>query len=224
MKTLLLVEDDTSLGATLKERLTKEGFNVLWARSQNEGESLFQTSDVDLAIIDVGLPDGNGFEFAKKMKSFRPTPFIFVTAMNSAEYRLAGYELGADEYIPKPFHLRELLLRIRKVLDTPRSNATLKIHDMVIDLNSMSVSFRDGHTEYITARDFQILKCLIETAPKVVSRDELIQLIHKDPNEALPTQRTIDNSIVRLRQILKAEDKQIIRSVRGVGYQWLGQE
>src|SRR5689334_221910 len=115
MKHLLLVEDDSSLGATLQERLEKEGYSVDWATTQNEAISFLKSRAPDLVILDVGLPDGSGFDLAKKIKSESLVPFIFVTAMTNAEYRLEGYEIGAEEYIPKPFHLKELLIRVKHV-------------------------------------------------------------------------------------------------------------
>ncbi|HEX4924864.1 MAG TPA: response regulator, partial [Bdellovibrionales bacterium] len=117
MKHLLLVEDDPSLGATLQERLEKEGYSVAWAQSRAEAESAFARKPPDLVILDVGLPDGSGFDLAKLIKKKSVVPFIFVTAMTTAEYRLEGFEIGAEEYIPKPFHLKELLLRVKHVLD-----------------------------------------------------------------------------------------------------------
>lgn len=221
MRTILLVEDDVSLGSTLKERLVKEGFNVMWVRTQKEAEALYHTTDLCLAIIDVGLPDGDGFDLAKQIKSQTKVPFIFVTAMNSAEYRLAGYEIGADEYIPKPFHLRELLLRIRKVLAAATDSPVLSIHGVNIDLHAMTITHADGTKERPTPRDFQILKHLIQHSPKVISREELLSEACKVPESVAPTHRTIDNSIVRLRQIFGEEGRNLIRSVRGIGYQWV---
>jgi two-component system, OmpR family, phosphate regulon response regulator PhoB len=222
MKHLLLVEDDPSLGATLQERLQKEGYSVSWAQSQADGESAFQNKVPDLVILDVGLPDGSGFELAKKIKSKSVVPFIFVTAMTTAEYRLEGYEIGAEEYIPKPFHLKELLLRVKHVLDNHALAREIICGDYRIEMEGMSIIDSSGKKEFLAARDFKLLKLLIDSTPRVVSRDEILNSIWGE--DKFPTQRTVDNSIVRLRQALGDTDGRWIRSVRGVGYQWSKEE
>lgn len=223
MSVLLLVEDDNSLGATLVERLQKELHTVRWARTIAEAERELKTEPVHLAILDVGLPDGSGFDLARKIKASSKTPIIFLTALNSAENRLEGYELGADEFIPKPFHLRELILRIQRVLNQGSSPRIITSGGISIDLDSLCVSFPDGHKEFPAPRDFKLLQLLIESAPAVVSRDRVLRMIFPETNyeQELPTQRTIDNSILRLRQLLRRVPGEFIRSVRGIGYQWV---
>ena len=219
---ILLVEDDASLSQTMSERLAREGYSVDVAKTMTLAKQKFQEAAFDLVVLDVGLPDGDGFSLAAELKKTRAVPFIFVTAMNTAEHRLRGYELGADEYIPKPFHLREFLLRIDRVLQRTNSKI-VKVGSAEIDLKSMSIKFSDGRVEYPTARDFRVLQFLIEASPKVVSREELVKNLVSDPDEGLPTFRTVDNSIVRLRQLLECVSPEIIRAVRGIGYQWIAQ-
>src|SRR5689334_20091462 len=108
MTRILLVEDDKSLGATLRERLSKEGYEVIWTETKKDSLAAHRQNPFDLYIFDVGLPDGTGFELAREVKDGGNRPFLFLTAQSDAESRLEGYELGAEEYIPKPFHLREL--------------------------------------------------------------------------------------------------------------------
>lgn len=227
MRRLLLVEDDTSLGETLRERLEREGYQVSWCESLTDASRLALESEdekgFDLIILDVNLPDGSGFEFARQVRMKKPTPFIFVTAMNTAEHRLEGYEIGAEEYIPKPFHLKELLLRVRHVLETHEhaSSTKLKVGSRVIDLEARAVVSQGGEREFLATRDFELLKLLISSSPKVLSRDEILDQVWGE--DQFPSHRTIDNAIVRLRQILGDEGGRLIRSVRGVGYQWVGQ-
>jgi len=217
---LLLIEDDASLGATLQDRLRKS-FTVQWARSCEEARKAAANSAFQLIIIDIGLPDGSGLDLARDLKRIREVPFIFLTAQNNAENRLKGYELGADEFIPKPFHLKELLLRIERVLSRHPAK-TCAFTGVQVDLGSMSLTFDDGTTEYLAPRDFQLLQLLIKSAPRVVSRDEMLRNIFPGAtSEDLPTHRTIDNSVVRLRQLLKRTGREYIRSVRGIGYQWV---
>ena len=222
MRRILLVEDDTSLGETLKERLEKE-YDVEWASSLAEAWSLFsKNSNFDLAILDVGLPDGNGFELAEKIRHNSPMLFLFLTAQADAESRLKGFELGAEEYIPKPFHLKELLIRVKHVLDAHAPTRDLVLNTCTVNFTQMSVTKKDGKIEYPPVTDLKILHLLIEKSPRVLSRDEIMNEIWGiDKN---PSHRTIDNIIVRLRQLLGEDGDKHIRSVRGVGYQWSTEE
>jgi DNA-binding response OmpR family regulator len=223
MNTLLLVEDDASLGATLVERLQKEGYQTRWARTLAEAEQELVRAPVHLAILDIGLPDGTGFDLARKIRAVGKTPIVFLTALNSAENRLEGYEIGADEFIPKPFHLRELILRIERVLGSGSKARVIDCGGFTVNFDSMCISFADGHTEYPLTRDFKLLQLLMESAPNVVSREKVLRTIFPAVGAAedLPTERTIDNSVSRLRQLLRRVDGEFIRSVRGVGYQWM---
>lgn len=219
MKRLLLVEDDSSLGATLQERLVKEGYQVDWAEDKQSAQSFCQDQQYDLILLDVGLPDGTGFEFATEVKQLSSTPFIFVTAMADAEFRLQGYELGAEEYIPKPFHLKELLLRVARVLEKNQSesNAQYQINAARINLGEMSIQSAEGEQHFLSNRDFQVLKLLIDRYPAVVSRDDILNIAWQ--SEGYPSNRSVDNCIVRLRQMLGQPQDEVIRTVRGVGYQ-----
>ncbi|MBU6374777.1 MAG: response regulator transcription factor [Bdellovibrionales bacterium] len=227
MTRLLLVEDDLSLGATLKEGLEGKGFHVDWTKSSAETRRLLQSStggdrSFSIALLDVGLPDGSGFDLASEIRQSKSFPFLFMTAMNSAENRLTGYELGAEEFIPKPFHFRELLLRIDHVLKSHSPQKPIRIplpKQMILDLDKMCVEQSSGEIGFLSLRDFRVLKLLIERSPKPVSRDEMLDLIWGD--DQFPSQRTVDNCIVRLRQILGDQEGTLIRSVRGMGYQWI---
>lgn len=220
---LLLVEDDASLGATLKERLQKEGYGVEWVKSKHEaGELCNQQGEVslyDLIILDVGLPDGSGLDLARDLKMSRHMPIIFLSALSSAEYRLEGFELGAEDYIPKPFHLKELLLRIERVLNKEKQPAELVFPDFAVDLAAMAVVFRDGVKEFLQKRDFELLRFLIAESPRVLSRKEILFKVWR--NESHQNGRSVDNAVMRLRQVLRRLNCECIRSVRGVGYQWV---
>lgn len=218
MTKLLLVEDDVSLGETLRERLIKEGYDVAWVETQASAESSFAESSFDLVLLDVGLPDGSGFDLARKIRAKSSVPLVFMTAMNTAEHRLEGYEIGAEEFIPKPFHLKELLLRLKHVLENHAPAHALKVGDRTIDLDAQAIVMPNGQRDFLAARDFQLLKLLIGAAPKVLSRDEILDQVWGE--DRFPNHRTVDNSIVRLRQALGDDGAKIIRSVRGVGYQW----
>lgn len=219
MKRLLLVEDDQSLGLTLQERLVKEGFEVRLASSVSEAKAAL-TGSFDLVILDVGLPDGSGFDLVEEVKkAHQSIPFLFMTAQSDAESRLKGYEAGAEEFIPKPFHLKEFLLRVRHVLD---NHVAPQIYQLAgnskIDFDSFLISV-NGVEESMTQKEALVLKTLITSSPRVVSRDELLDQVWGE--EAYPSQRTIDNVILRIRSALGPEFGHRIQSVRGVGYKWV---
>jgi DNA-binding response OmpR family regulator len=218
MKRILLVEDDASLGTTLLERLRKD-YEVFWARTAAEAGSLFQKEKkLDLVLLDIGLPDGNGFDLAQKFRQESKIQFLFLTAQSDAESRLKGFELGAEEFIPKPFHLKELLIRVERVLKSSESISEIELAECTVNFNEMSVRMKNGKIEYPTLNEMKLLQFLIDSAPRTVSRDDIIDEIWGlDKN---PSHRSIDNMILHLRQLLGSEGEERIRTVRGVGYQW----
>lgn len=218
MSRVLLIEDDRPLGRTLEERLRKEKLDVTWVQTIADAEAALKDGRWDLAIVDVKLPDGTGFGLARLIKRSSLTPVMFMTALNSAENRLEGFEIGADEYLPKPFHLKEFMLRVRHVLATQRVPERIEAVGRVIDLAALSVTGPDGVRAFLQVRDGHVLKLLISAAPSVVDRAEILDRVWG--REEFPTARAVDNSIVRLRQALRDEDGRLIRSVRGIGYQW----
>ncbi len=219
MNKILLVEDDLGLGETLCERLIKENYIVDWCKSISEAKENFSQNKYSLVILDLGLPDGSGFELAKIIRKQQSTPILFMTAMNSAENRLEAYELGAEEFIPKPFHLKELLLRLKRVLSSKIDDESIKILDKTLRFSAQMIVHEDGREEILAKRDFDLLKLLIQASPKVLSRDEILDQLWGE--DKFPSHRTVDNTIVRLRQAIGDSEGEMIRSVRGVGYQWL---
>ena len=213
---LLLVEDDLSLGQTLQELLELQSYQVRWSKTISQAREAVKTEKFDLIILDLGLPDGSGFGFAKEVKKSRKAPFIFITANATALNRLEGFEIGAEEFIPKPFHLKEIFLRIKHVLETHAEKRILKIDGQTIDFESMAVTQTNGQVEYLPVRDFGLLELLIRASPRVVSRDDILNTLWGD--EKFPSNRTVDNMVVRLRGLFL---KEYIRSVRGIGYQWV---
>ncbi len=218
MKQLLLVEDDASLGATLQERLAREGYGVRWVKTQAAAQEALAESWWDLAILDVGLPDGSGFDLARQIKAHTLLPIVFITAWSSAEKRLEGFEIGAEEFIPKPFHLRELLLRVKRVLQHHTLQQEINCNARCIEFTTRTIIQPDGRRDALPVREFQLLQLLIVAAPRVVSRDEILDVLWGA--DKFPNTRSIDNLIVRLRQSLGDAEGTLIRSVRSVGYQW----
>ncbi|MBL7668925.1 MAG: response regulator transcription factor [Bdellovibrionaceae bacterium] len=227
MRKILLVEDDLSLGNTLKERLSKE-FLVTWSQGQREALEALNGNKFDLLILDVGLPDGSGFQIAEQFGQMtgqmtgqmsRQTPIIFLTAQSDAESRLKGFELGAREYIPKPFHLKELLMRVQHVLQAFPVSDSLQLPECQVFFDEMKIKKNTGEIEYPALKDLRVLQLLVKKAPEAVSRDQILDEVW-GPDKEL-NHRTVDNTIVRLKKILGDEKDQLIRSVRGVGYQWI---
>ncbi len=222
MKRLLLVEDDRSLGATLHERLLREKYDVAWVETKQSALAKLNEGLWDLVILDIGLPDGSGFELARHIKSNATMPIMFMTALSTAEHRLEGFEIGAEEFIPKPFHLRELLLRVQHVLENHPVRHKVSCQGRTIDLDNRAIVQPDGTREHPAARDFELLQLLITSTPRVISRNQILDVLWGE--DKFLNQRTIDNMVVRLRQMLGDTESTCIRSVRGVGYQWCGDE
>jgi DNA-binding response OmpR family regulator len=222
MKRLLLVEDDRSLGATLHERLLREKYEVAWVETRQGALTKLNEGLWDLVILDIGLPDGSGFELARHIKSNATMPIMFMTALSTAEHRLEGFEIGAEEFIPKPFHLRELLLRVQHVLENHPVLHRVTCKGRTVDLDNRAIVQPDGTREHPAARDFELLQLLITSSPRVISRNQILDVLWGE--DKFLNQRTIDNMVVRLRQLLGDTESTCIRSVRGVGYQWCGDE
>lgn len=217
--TIFLLEDNKELGQSLTAKFLESGFESFWCMNLTDSKKITTFSEIDLFVLDVGLPDGTGFEFAQWLHEQKYTqPIVFLTAMGSPEDRLKGYELGAEEYIPKPFLYKELELRINHVLENHSKNLIYEFDDLVIDFESMTIKWKNGEIIFPQTKDLLILKLLIQKSPQVISRDEILN--HVWGMDDFPSERTVDNSIVRLRQSLK-DHQGYLKSVRGMGYQWL---
>jgi DNA-binding response OmpR family regulator len=224
---LLLVEDDPNVAGTLASRLTSEGFAVTRAGSVRAAREAILQHVFAAAVLDVGLPDGNGFEVAKHLRETSPgTAMLFLTAYGTPEDRIHGLELGADDYMTKPFAFRELLLRIQNMLkragDIAQRSAAVtgpvRIGIATVDFDRFTAASGDT-VHRLTHKECAVLKLLVDQAGKAVSRDEILGRAWA-PDE-FPTERTVDNFILRLRKLVERDpaDPRTIRSIRGVGYQ-----
>ncbi len=216
----MLVEDDLALGVSLSERLTDELYQVSWAKTFSDALSFHQTLQHDVAILDITLPDGDGFELAKKLNTLRKLSILFLTASSSAEHRLRGFELGAEEYIPKPFHIKELLLRLNHVLSRKPLEQIPMTETLFLEIESKSIKTHNDERIPLSLLEFKTLKLLLDQAPQIISREKILSQVYG--KEHLGSTRSIDNAIVKLRQILGKEMQDQLRSVRKEGYQWLG--
>ena len=224
---ILVVEDEMNVGRTLTERLAAEGYLVTWAKTAAEAQAFDSQEPSALALLDVGLPDESGFDLAAALRRRHPqTAIVFVTAFGTPEDRVRGLELGAEDYIVKPFHFKELLLRIQNALrratllsqTESRFERPLRVGRARIDLKRMEVQ-SDDRTVMLTHKECAVLTLLLEKQGAVLTRDEILDRAWA-PDE-FPTPRTVDNFIVRLRRMIEPDpgEPQVIRSVRGVGYQ-----
>lgn len=220
---ILVVEDEENVGSTLVERLGREGYDVVWARTVEDAVLEISKRKLDLVLMDVGLPDGSGFEVAARLRKAQPAAsLVFLTAFGSPEERVRGLELGAEDYIVKPFHLKELLLRVRNGLKRAQylagSVEDVRIGRAMIHFSRYEAVI-EGKAHPLTHKECALLRLLVERKGAVVSRDEILN--HVWSEEEFPTARTVDNFVMRLRRLVEAdaESPTVIRSVRGVGYQ-----
>ncbi len=222
---VLLLEDEWNVGSTLNDRLGLEGFVVKWVKTAEEARSALEKESFRLALLDVNVPDGNGFDVARFLRDRHPkTAVVFLTAAGTPEDRIHGLELGAEDYVVKPFHFKELVLRIQNVLKRARFVEEGLAPGPKVRIGRASVSFQEylleaeGVKHALSHKECTLLKLLYEKRGTVVSRDEILDLVWSE--DEYPTPRTVDNFIVRLRKLLEpsAETPTLIRSVRGVGY------
>lgn len=224
---LLLVEDDANVAGTLSARLGGEGFAVTHAASVRAAREALQNQRFAAAVLDVGLPDGNGFQVAQHLREVSPsTTMLFLTAYGTPEDRIHGLELGADDYMTKPFAFRELLLRIQNMLKRAGDLAArgtalhgpVRIGIATVDFDRFTAE-SGGVLHRLTHKECAVLKLLLEQAGRAVSRDEILS--HAWAPDEFPTERTVDNFILRLRKLVERDpaNPQAIRSIRGVGYQ-----
>ncbi len=220
---LLVVEDEANLGSTLQERLTRSGFEVTWVRSVAGAQAELARQTFDLALLDVGLGDGSGFLLAERLrKQAAGTAILFLTAMGDPQHRILGLELGAEDYIVKPFHYQELVLRLENGLRRARFCGTglvrMRVGRAMVDFAGFTAE-AGGEVHALSQRETALLKLLVERRGTVVSRDQILDVVWS--REDYPTPRTVDNFILKLRRLVEteAETPTVIRSVRGVGYQ-----
>jgi two-component system alkaline phosphatase synthesis response regulator PhoP len=223
---LLIVEDDKNVGETLAERLQAAGYRVTLAASAARARQAWTAQAPHLALLDVGLPDGNGFELATELRNAAPqSAIVFLTARGNPEERVRGLELGADDYLTKPFHFRELLLRIQNCLKRAQDlvelpgemRGVVRIGRARVDFERFSAEV-DGESHALTHKECAVLRLLASRVGKAVSRDEILDKAWSA--DEFPTSRTVDNFIVRLRKLVEpdANEPRVIRSIRGIGY------
>ena len=223
-KKLLLVEDERSISEPLRQALEREGFDVRLAESASGALDAFRARQPDLVVLDVMLPDGDGREVLRELRQVSRIPVVMLTARGEEMDRVLGLELGADDYVTKPFSAAELVARIRAVLRRtgeapPSGSAVLEVGDLMLNLDTRAVTRSDEPVD-LTVKEFELLRLLVESAGKVVKREKLISDVW-DTNWFGST-KTLDVHVSSLRRKL-ADDPgspRYIYTVRGIGFRF----
>jgi two-component system, OmpR family, response regulator CpxR len=217
---LLLIDDDAELCALLGEFLKREGFTVDCEHEGNRGLERAGQPGVDLVVLDVMLPGIDGFEILRRLRTHSKVPVIMLTARGEDVDRIVGLEIGADDYLAKPFNPRELAARIRAILRRYEARPAapagrIEVNGIVLDPANREV-YSGGNPIELTTFEFDILEMLMRSAGRVLSRDALMENFYN--RKATPFDRSIDMHISHLRKKLERGDS-IIKTIRGVGYQ-----
>jgi two-component system, OmpR family, alkaline phosphatase synthesis response regulator PhoP len=219
---ILIVEDDKDLNKLLKYNLEKEGYRISTAFNGESGLALFQKEKPDLVILDVMLPKLDGFEFCRIVRKESRAPIIMLTAKVEEMDRVLGLELGADDYVTKPFSIRELLARVKAILR--RSTAPVdekmvfRAGELEIDLERYILSVK-GKSIKLSSKEFEFMKCLVLAKGKVLTRDQLLEKVWGYDDSMNIDTRTVDQHIARLRDKLSSEAERVV-TIKNVGYRF----
>ena len=214
--TVLLVEDEQSIGRLVHGYLESAGHRVVWVRSGEDALAELDRHRVGIVVLDIGLPGMDGFDVCRRIRARSTVPIVMLTARDEEADRVAGLELGADDYVPKPFSPRELAARIKAVLrrtEGVESPARLRLGDLEVDRDAREVSLAERPVE-LTGKEFDLLAFLVEHAGIVFSREQLLDRVW-GMSFAGGT-RTVDVHVAQLRR--KLGRPELIRTVRGAGY------
>jgi DNA-binding response OmpR family regulator len=217
---LLLVEDDDSIGRLVKSYLEQQdGWRVIWLRSGEEAIAELRRHPVRLVVLDIGLPGIDGFEVCRQLRAQSKVPIIMLTARDEEPDRVAGFEIGADDYVSKPFSPRELAARIKAILrraENRNDDEVLTANEIVLRRDSRDVTVAGAAID-LTSKEFDLLACFLEHPGIVLSREWLLDLVW---GMTYPGgTRTVDVHVAQLRR--KLGDPETIRTVRGSGYKLL---
>jgi two-component system, OmpR family, alkaline phosphatase synthesis response regulator PhoP len=223
---ILLVEDEENIRDVVKLNLEIEGYEVVEADNGRDAVTFFNEQHFDLIVLDVMLPELNGFDVCEQIRlNNTSVPIIFLTAKDSAQDRVAGLKKGADDYLPKPFTLEELLLRIQNLLK--RSSKVVADEAGMYRFGKNQVNFatfealNEGGSFTLTKKEAMLLKLLIERKNEVVSRNQILQFVWG--YDVFPSTRTIDNFILSFRKYFEIDphNPRYFLSIRGVGYKFV---
>lgn len=212
---LLVVDDDSRLRELMRDYLKEHGYVVATAPGASHARSLMEALSFDLMVLDVMMPGESGLDFLAGMRSAGNIPVLMLTALGEASDRIAGFEKGADDYLPKPFEPKEMVLRIEAILRrTRKKKPTLKIGGFVFDPVTQALSKSTGESVYLTGGEAKLLSALARTPNSELSREELAKI------SGNVSERAVDVQITRLRKKLEDDPRKpsAIQTVRGSGY------
>jgi len=216
---ILLIDDDAELCTLLSEFLKREGFSVDCQHQGSAGLAKALAGGADLVVLDVMLPGMDGFEILRRLREQSKVPVIMLTARGEDVDRIVGLELGADDYLPKPFNPRELGARVKAILrrtETKTNRGRVEVNGVLLDPGTREV-ICDGKAVEVTTLEFDILEQLMRNAGRVVSRDGLMESLYN--RKSTPFDRSIDMHVSHLRRKLESS-RPVIKTIRGVGYQF----
>ena len=218
---IFLLEDDEAIGIGLTYSLENEGYNVTLAKSVKEAEKIIDEKEFSLYILDLTLPDGSGYDVCKKIKAKGDLPVIFLTAYDDEVNVIMGFGLGADDYISKPFRVKELMLRIKSVMrrySNETSDGIIKINNLKINTNEAKV-YKNNEEIILTAMEYRLLLILLSNRGKVLSRTALLENIWDVAGDFVED-NTLTVYIKRLRDKIEEDPAkpEFIKTVRGLGY------
>ncbi|MGH3130544.1 MAG: response regulator transcription factor [Gaiellaceae bacterium] len=214
--TVLLVEDESSIGTLVRAYLERDGYRVVWVRSGEEALGELARHTVRMVVLDIGLPGIDGFDVCRRIRARSTVPIVMLTARDEEPDRVAGLEVGADDYVPKPFSLRELAARIKAVLRRTEGTSqqeVLELGDVVVKREAREVAVGGTQVE-LTGKEFDLLAWLLEHPGIVFSREQLLDRVW-GMTYAGGT-RTVDVHVAQVRR--KLGRPELIRTVRGTGY------
>lgn len=218
---IFLLEDDEAIGIGFTYSLGNEGYNVTLAKSVKEAEKIIDEKEFSLYILDLTLPDGSGYDVCKRIKAKGDLPVIFLTAYDDEVNVIMGFELGADDYISKPFRVKELMLRIKSVMrrySNETSDGIIKINNLKINTNEAKV-YKNNEEIILTAMEYRLLLILLSNRGKVLSRTALLENIWDVAGDFVED-NTLTVYIKRLRDKIEEDPAkpEFIKTVRGLGY------
>jgi DNA-binding response OmpR family regulator len=223
-QSILTVEDDPAIRRGIVDALRFAGYGVFEAARGDVGKEMALARSYDLLLLDLVLPGGDGLEILRAVREVRPAqPIIVLTARGEEHDRVAGLRLGADDYVVKPFSVKELLARVEAVLrrspERPREMSQINLPGAVIDLARSEVRFKDGDRAELSEKEAELLRYLAVNGGRAISRDELLRRVWQIDPRGVST-RTIDMHVTRLREKLRddPEEPHIVLTVRGKGY------
>lgn len=216
MKQILLVEDNPAIVMGLEYLLKEEEYGVTIAEEKEQAERLLRSEKFDLILLDVSLPDGDGFELCRKIKEKDLAPVIFLTARDEEKDVVLGFDLGADDYVTKPFRNRELISRIKNIFR--RYNDQKELVYGNLRLNEEEGTCHVGTTECpLTRLEFEILRMMLNNPKKLFTREELLSIVWDSAGNFV-NDNTLTVTIKRLREKIGDKDSTLIKTVRGMGY------